>query len=123
MLHELKATQPEQDRVRRWFADDYFDLIVWMEKDGGLLGFQLCYDKGGRERALTWTETEGFSHDCVDSGEELPTENRSPILVSSGDFKYKEILKRFKEHSESVETEIRSLVVSKISEFASSYED
>ena len=36
MLHELKATQPEQDRVRRWFADDYFDLIVWMEKDGDL---------------------------------------------------------------------------------------
>jgi hypothetical protein len=43
-------------------ADDYFDLIVWYEPDGGVHGFQLCYDKPGRERALTWTLVDGFRH-------------------------------------------------------------
>ena len=40
------------DRDRRWIADEYFDLIVWYEDDQTIHGFQLCYDKPGRERAL-----------------------------------------------------------------------
>jgi hypothetical protein len=57
------------DRDRRWIADEYFDLIVWYEDDQTIHGFQLCYDKPGRERALTWTRAGGFQHTAIDSGE------------------------------------------------------
>jgi hypothetical protein len=70
MLSEIRnARQVEGEGFRRWFTDDYFDLIVWYGNDRRLIGFQLCYDKQERERALTWTLEHGFQHNRIDSGE------------------------------------------------------
>jgi len=56
MLTEIRnARQVEGEGFRRWFTDDYFDLIVWYGDQNAMIGFQLCYDKQGKERALTWT--------------------------------------------------------------------
>jgi len=45
MLKELNVAQKEEDIFRRWFKDDYFDLIVWYNRnDYSIRGFQLCYD-------------------------------------------------------------------------------
>ena len=46
MLSEFKGVkQNRTDGFRRWFLDDYFDLIVWYNNSHDIEGFQLCYDK------------------------------------------------------------------------------
>ena len=87
MLRELADVRqiPGEPR-RRWFADDYFDLIVWFNKKGESIGFQLCYDLPGEERALTWHKNTGFSHRRVDDGERQRPYKATPILVADGSF-------------------------------------
>jgi hypothetical protein len=70
------------DLPRSWMTDEYFDLFVWYEEDGTIHGFQLCYDKPGTERAITWLRTGRLSHTLVDSGEDKPGANRIPVLGS-----------------------------------------
>ena len=106
-----------RDLDRRWMADDYFDLIVWYEAGERLHGFQLCYDKGGRERALTWTRQAGFCHAAIDSGESKPTTNRSPILIQDNDFAGPEVRREFIARSACLPREIRDLVLARIEEY------
>ena len=54
---------------RRWFLNNYFDIIVWYEKkDGDIKGFQICYEKNGREKAFTWEPKAVSSHYVSTSG-------------------------------------------------------
>ncbi len=108
----LKEISPEKQKVlnRRWFTDDYFDLIVWTDPDSGISGFQLCYDIRNAERALTWTPTKGFSHERVDQGDENPTKNRTPVLVPDGMFSAREILAQFLARSAGIDQRISSFV-------------
>ena len=48
----LKESFPGKSS-RKWFSDDYFDLIVWIDLNGAVSGFQLRYDKYKKERTLT----------------------------------------------------------------------
>ncbi|PYN13023.1 MAG: hypothetical protein DME05_19975 [Candidatus Rokuibacteriota bacterium] len=99
-------------------SDDYFDLIVWYEPNGRLLGFQLCYDKPRRERALTWTLIGGFVHSRIDSGEQKPTADRTPILMPDGSFPAEIVRREFLVRAAALPDEIGGLVLSKIDEFA-----
>lgn len=103
MLKERQdVRQIEGEGFRRWFSDQYFDLIVWYEDDspGDCLGFQLCYDKEGNERALTWTKRHGYSHTKVDDGENPFSNKMSPVLVSDGIFERDEIIGKFRKAAE-----------------------
>ncbi|MES2693667.1 MAG: hypothetical protein V4773_09350, partial [Verrucomicrobiota bacterium] len=72
MLREIKNVRQEPgEGRRRWFESDGLELVVWLDARGRMTGFQLCYDSGRHEHALTWREGGGFSHDRVDPGEEL----------------------------------------------------
>jgi hypothetical protein len=95
MLSDKPPRDAYGESNRRWISNDYFDLIVWYNPDAGIHGFQLCYGKPTRERALTWIEDRGFSHAEVDSGEQRPTKNNTPILVPSGSFAGAEIRREF----------------------------
>ena len=68
-LVENKTVRQRPDEgYRRWFLNDYFDVIVWYESAGGeLLGFQLCYNRTVDERAFTWQRNKRSSH-FVSSG-------------------------------------------------------
>lgn len=88
VLEELQPTRqiPGEPR-RRWFASDDLDLIVWFRDDDTPLAFQLCYDKRGYERAITWKPDRGFRHEAVDNGERLGASHKAtPILVADGAF-------------------------------------
>lgn len=98
-------------------ADDYFDLIVWYEPDGGVHGFQLCYDKPGRERALTWTLVDGFRHGRIDIVEYDPRANRTPVLLPEGSFPSDVVRAEFLSQSAEVSETIRTLVRARIDEF------
>jgi hypothetical protein len=117
MLTNKSKESGDHDLDRHWFSDEYFDLIVWYESGNHVHGFQLCYDKPGRERALTWTRGRGFVHTVVDSGESTPTENRTPILIADGAFPALQVRREFICRSASLPTDICELVLALINEF------
>jgi hypothetical protein len=105
------------DRDRRWMSDDYFDLIDWYSREDAVEGFQLCYGKPQWERALTWMCDRGFSHTEVQTGEELPTANRTPILVPDGSFPVDDVTREFQRRAVGLPSDLRDLILAKIAEF------
>lgn len=88
MLREISSVRQIKDEPhRRWFQDEHFDLVIWNDESGEIVGFQLCYDKTHSERALTWKADSGFKHNAVDGGEDRPGRYKAtPILVADGSF-------------------------------------
>ena len=118
MLKEVESTRQEDPlRHRRWFADDFFDLIVWYDPDGRLDGFQLCYNKSFDEHAFTWRRNSGFIHQRIDDGESVPTKKKSPILVPDGQFPCADIRERFETNGREMDPKIVRLVTQKLEEF------
>ena len=117
MLRNEPIRPVPRDLDRRWISDDYFDLIVWYEPGGGIHGFQLCYDKSGQERALTWTREGGFQHTAIDSGETDPNANRTPVLIADSAFPAEQVRGEFIARSKLLPAEIRDLVLEKIGEY------
>jgi hypothetical protein len=115
MLRELPEVRQVRDEPRRrWFADDYFDLIVWSDQSGEISGFQLCYDLSGDERALTWRQTTGFSHQGVDDGELQRPYKATPILVEDGSCDYAALAQLFRERSRNMDEQVARFVLGKI---------
>ncbi len=117
MLSELRhVRQVKGEGFRRWFRDPYFDLIVWYQNDGRLLGFQLCYDRQGRERAFTWWKDRRHQHGCVDEGEVPGRPPMSPVIVTDddADFPSHEVAERFLRESAHLDPEIALLVFESI---------
>jgi len=118
MLKEIRdARQVPNEDFRRWFYDTNLDLLVWSKPDATISGFQLCYDKDGQEKALRWFENRGFSHDCVDGGDESPLKNRSAVLVSDGPFDAARVLACLKAEDAELPTKIRNFVRRKLGEY------
>ena len=114
MLKEVKQTAAKEDR--RWFSDDYFELIVWYDADA-IAGFQLCYDLGSNEHALTWRANGGYDHDRVDEGETPFRAKRTPILLKDGAFEKDRIAEEFDRRSKEMDQAIARLVYAKIKEY------
>lgn len=120
MLAEIRnPRQVPAEGFRRWFTDEFFDLIVWYDDERRLIGFQLCYDKEGRERALTWTLAHGFQHDRIDPGEVPGRSKMTPIIVADGAFNAGPVTERFREASANIEPGIASFVSARLSEYPS----
>ena len=124
MLYELtEVRQVPDEGFRRWFRDGYFDLIVWYDADasgnpvGEPTGFQLCYDRGRRERAVTWRRTGTFVHERVDDGEVLGPK-RTPVMQSAGAFDATGMVARFERESYRIDNAVVQLVRSVLSERA-----
>ena len=83
MLKEIESvSQSEGTRLRRWFTDDDLDLYVWYEEDGSIIQFQICYDRGENEQALTWSADHGLFQASVDDGEGRIMKMKStPVLT------------------------------------------
>jgi len=119
LLEARNVAQKEVGVFRRWFENDFFDLIVWYKPDGKtLIGFQLCYDKSYAERALTWTIGGGYQHDRIDDGEPSPIINSTPLVVADGVFDSATIANKFLEAAGSLEKELRDLIYDKIREYS-----
>ncbi len=119
MLHEEKnIRQTKGEPRRRWFSDDFFDLIIWLEPDESVWGFQLCYDIGFRPRALTWTKQTGYKHSGIDDGEHGGGAHKSsPVLVQDGLFDTSAIGARLAAASGELPAGLLDCVLLKISEF------
>ena len=119
MLQEVKdVKQVPGDLRRRWFCDEFFDLIVWLDDAGNFHGFQLCYNLESHPRALTWLKDKGFRHDGIDDGEsETGRHKSSPILVQDGAFNAKIIGDRLAAAGAKLPEDIIGPVLAKVREF------
>ncbi len=118
MLKREKKTSVRGDYKRTWMSEDYLELIVWYEKSNAIHGFQLCYDKPDQERALTWLKDRGFSHTHVDSGEEVPEANRTPILLPDATFPMEKVTREFRLRSAQLPKSLRNFVLTRLKQFA-----
>lgn len=62
MIETIHSRRSEGALQRRWFSDDYFDLIVWQNKNQDIVKFDLCYNKFKDEHAFVWNQQSGHSH-------------------------------------------------------------
>ena len=115
-LREIaNVRQVPGEHRRRWFESRNEELIVWFADDGSILGFQLCYDRETKERALTWRAGSGFSHEKVDDGEAVGfAYKQAPILLPDGAFDAPRVLERFTEVASAVPSDIVNFISSKL---------
>jgi hypothetical protein len=114
MLKELPASHSSGEPARRWFASDDLELIVWLDADAAISGFQLCYKTAHAEHALTWTRERSYHHDRIDDGEADPTKNQTPILVADGVIDVAAIRTRFAQCSAAIDPLVRDFVLEKL---------
>lgn len=115
MLNEIKdVTQYETGKHRRWFHDDEFDLYTWENYDGVLQGFQLCYAKLGKERALRWSPEVGYSHEGVDTPEDKPGRYMSALFVADGVFDPNGVGSVFEHAALEMPEKVRNFVLERI---------
>lgn len=106
------------EKRRRWFSSDDMDLTVWYDERNAITGFELCYDKGPRERSVRWRKDTGFLHERVDDGEGRPGRHKAtPILVPDGLFAARSVAERFLAASREIEGEVASFVHRKLLEY------
>jgi hypothetical protein len=118
MLREILGVRQDRPGLRRrWFQDDFFDLYTWHSRAGALTGFQLCYDRRGRERALSWHRTRGFSHHKVDAAEDYAGQPRTPLLVADGRFPHRSVRARFSREAATLDAATRAFILDKMREF------
>ena len=85
MLREPHNTRrSEGGLIRIWYNSTEMDLYLFVTESERVESFQLCYDKGHRERVLLWSHRDGFSHAAIDDGEQRPFDSRTPLIVSDG---------------------------------------
>ena len=111
VLREIKGVRQERGSGRRrWFESDALHLVVWFGRDENVIGFQLCYDLGRGEHALTWRPETGFTHHLIDAGEDSPWANRTPILGPARAVRWKEVIRLFDDRSERLEPALRHFI-------------
>ncbi len=118
MLKEIRNARENLNDSRRIFADDYFDLYVWIESDDSISGFQLCYGESNNRKVLTWKNSKGFSHNSIDSGESnFGKSKSSPILMPDGHFNKDDTAERFEKESLTIDRKIRDFVLEKLTNY------
>jgi len=115
MLTEFRQVKQEPGGRRRWFESDGLELIVWYGAAGGIGGFQLCYGSGaGAEHALTWRCGAGFCHHVVDTGDDQPHRNETPVLLPDGAVPWKNLTALFVARSHTLDPDLRELILHRL---------
>lgn len=112
VLREIKSVKQEPGiGRRRWFESEAFDVVIWFDGADEVIGFQLCYDLGRGEHALTWRRDGGFVHSVVDAGDEASFGKLTPVLEPASEpVPWSELLAMFDARSDPLEPELRGLL-------------
>jgi len=115
MLREIGNVRQNPGQLfRRWFNDEVLDLFVWYHADGSIAGFQLCFDKDERERALTYTDQNGYSlHEVEANGSAW--DMSSPVLAVPGtEFPRVGLLAQLRERGEVLDRRLYEYLTEKL---------
>jgi hypothetical protein len=111
MLKEQKSRDTEPQR--RWFVDDYLELFVWSD-DGVVSSCQLCYDRFGLQRCISFKQDGSFEHVAVDDGEAVPTHNRTPVFVATTTSPPDNLYQQFRQRSTELPQDIRDFLTRRL---------
>ena len=116
MLAEVpKVKQIADEPRRRWFSSPSLDLFLWYDEDENIIQFQICYDKGPDEHALTWNNKNRLTHHSVDDGENRTFRMKSTaIMVSDSEFDADKIARLFEELAGNIEHKTVQFVLTHI---------
>lgn len=107
--------------VRQWFSDEDHDLFIWLDSTLQPIGFQFTYDKLFDEHCLSWMMNRGYSHDRIDTGEDVYLNiKQTPVMVADGEFNAAELAKRLSAISDEVPEKLLQFVLDKIHGYATS---
>ncbi len=111
--------QRPDEGYRRWFVNEYFDLILWYESiRGELTGFQLCYDRHVDERAFTWQRDRRSNHyvsDRVD-GRGIASMATAVLHGDAGSVP-EDVLSRLNRERGELDAHLLQLITEKITEY------
>lgn len=113
MLTEIpNAQQPAGEPRRRCFTDAALELFVWYDEADRIVQFQLCYDRGPAEKALTWSRVHGAVHHRVDDGSRSGryAAKGAPILAEHEPVDMAPLLALFREHGRKLEHDLFEFV-------------
>jgi len=117
-IHPKYVKQVPGEPHKRWFEDDYFDLLVWENELGQIVEFQLYYDKLHIQRSIIWKKQFGYTHSKIDDGENKPGKYKAtPILVDDGVFNSEAITERFKNQSKEIDRKVSTFVFNKLRDY------
>ncbi|MBU2490478.1 MAG: hypothetical protein KKA60_13915 [Proteobacteria bacterium] len=118
MLQEMEnPRQDEKELPRRWFLDDEFDLLVWLDESGRATRFELIYDRYADPRAVTWKPGLPLAHHRVDEGENRPGRAKAaPMLVVDGVLDAESLAEKFALHARDLPPEITMAVLAALAE-------
>ena len=121
MLQEIILhRQDDPNRRKRWFQDNYFDLFTWQSPTDEIVAFQLCYDRKGNERVVSWDSRQGFEHSCIDDGEAVPHRNMTPVFTSCSTLSAQsDVSTLFTEASAKIDPAISAFVLQQLTTFQS----
>lgn len=92
------------------------DLYVWYEGEE-IVQFQICYDKGMNERAITWRRAGGLSHHFVDDGEGGVFRMKgSPMLTGRAHFNLDHLRALFENAARKLEHDLYSFIMKRLEE-------
>src|SRR4051812_3607460 len=114
MLSDRPVRIVPGDLPRKWLFDDSIELVVWFSEGDQIFGFQIHYDLRNQPKAFTFTRSAGFSHHLIDSGEDTPEGNSTPILSESIPVNILEVEHLFRTHSVNLSDSIRTFVLDHI---------
>lgn len=119
MLKEITdVAADDTEPRRRWFSDKIVDLYVWYDDSDIVIQFQICYDKGPDEKALTWTRDGGFIQHAVDDGEGgLFRMKSSPVLTKRGRADTRHALQLLKGRGAKLEHDLYQFITGKLQQW------
>lgn len=119
MLHESdKVRQVENEPHRRWFWDDFFDLLVW-DEGGKVTGFQLRYHAPDGPRVLTWQRGHRCVHQKIDEGDaNVMRFDMTRLLVRDGVFDHAFVRDEFRRRAAELDASLVEVILEQMHEFA-----
>ncbi|MFP4210633.1 MAG: hypothetical protein ACLFR8_05275 [Alkalispirochaeta sp.] len=125
LVENKNVRQRPEEGFRRWFLNDYFDVIVWYESAAGeLTGFQLCYNRTVDERAFTWQRNKRSSH-FVSSGSDERGRPWIATAVLHGDAGAvpADVIERLRQEQGDLDDDLLELIVTAAGEYNESRHD
>ncbi len=120
LKEDLEVRQRPEEGYRRWYFNDFFDVILWYTNKGGeIIGFQVCYEKNTTEEKAYTYEFSTQSHHFVSSlNQPISLGNLGSALLQGDAGKIPlAVIERLKEESGELSPDELSLIQNQMQKF------